>query len=81
MEQSTLGQRRKPAVFITGAGGEVGHGLISALGSEEALDIVATDLRDVEQELREQCSETYIADVCDRDALDRLLSMYQGTSR
>ena len=77
MEQSTLGERRKPAVFITGAGGEVGHGLISSLSGEGNLDIVATDLRDVEKDLREQCSETYLADVCDRDALDRLLAMYQ----
>jgi len=77
MEQSNLGQRRKPAVFITGAGGEVGHGLISALSNEDCLDIVATDLRDVEQDLKDQCSETYIADVCDRDALDRLLAMFQ----
>ena len=77
MKQSTLGERRKPAVFITGAGGEVGHGLISSLSGGEKLDIVATDLRDVEQALRDQCSETYLADVCDRDALDRLLAMYQ----
>ncbi len=77
MEQSTLGERRKPAVFITGAGGEVGHGLISELSGESQTDIVATDLRDLEQELREQCSATYLADVCDRDALDRLLAMYQ----
>jgi threonine 3-dehydrogenase len=77
MEQSTLGERRQPAVFITGAGGEVGHGLISALSSDSRPDIVATDLRDLEQGLREQCAATYLADVCDRDALDRLLAMYQ----
>ena len=77
MEQSTLGQRRQPAVFITGAGGEVGHGLISALSGDNRPDIVATDLRDLEQSLRNQCASTYLADVCDRDALDRLLAMYQ----
>ncbi|MBC8203408.1 MAG: NAD-dependent epimerase/dehydratase family protein [Planctomycetes bacterium] len=77
MEQSNLGERRKPAVFITGAGGEVGHGLISSLSGDRNLDIVATDLRDIEQSLRVQCAETYLADVCDRDALDRLLAMYQ----
>ena len=77
MEQSTLGERRQPAVFITGAGGEVGHGLISALSGDSRPDIVATDLRDLEQGLREQCAATYLADVCDRDALDRLLAMYQ----
>ena len=77
MEQSTLGERRQPAVFITGAGGEVGHGLITALSGQERADIVALDLRDLEQELKGQCASTYLADVCERDALDRLLAMYQ----
>lgn len=77
MEQSTLGERRQPAVFITGAGGEVGHGLITALSGDDRPDIVATDLRDLERGLRKQCASTYLADVCDRDALDRLLAMYQ----
>ncbi|HIA72563.1 MAG TPA: NAD-dependent epimerase/dehydratase family protein [Phycisphaerales bacterium] len=77
MEQSNLGERRQPAVFITGAGGEVGHGLITALSGEHCPDIVATDLRELDTELRKQCASTYLADVCDRDALDRLLAMYQ----
>ena len=77
MEQSNFGEGRKAAVFITGAGGEVGHGLISSLSGDGNLDIVATDLRDIELSLRGQCAETYLADVCDRDALDRLLAMYQ----
>jgi threonine 3-dehydrogenase len=77
MEKSTLGERRQPAVFITGAGGEVGHGLITALSGEHRPDIVATDLRDLDAGLRKQCTSTYLADVCERDALDRLLAMYQ----
>ncbi len=77
MEQSTLGERRQPAVFITGAGGEVGHGLISSFSKEGRPDIVATDLRELDRGLREKCAATYLADVCDRDALDRILSMYQ----
>jgi len=74
---SILGERRQPVVFITGAGGEVGHGLISALSGAGRTDIVATDLRELERGLRMQCAGTYLADVCDRDALDRLLTMYQ----
>ena len=77
MEQSVLGERRQPAVFITGAGGEVGHGLISSFSDEGRPDIVATDLRELERDMREKCAATYLADVCDRDALDRILSMYQ----
>ncbi|MBC8421569.1 NAD-dependent epimerase/dehydratase family protein [bacterium] len=77
MEQSTLGERRQPALLITGAGGEVGHGLISSFYKDGRPDIVATDLRELERDQRQKCAATYIADVCDRDALDRLLSMYQ----
>ena len=77
MEQSTLGERRTPAVFITGAGGEVGHGLISSLSGDGGPDIVATDLRELEVELRKKCVGTYLADVCDQGGLDRILSMYQ----
>ncbi|MBC8523735.1 NAD-dependent epimerase/dehydratase family protein [PVC group bacterium] len=77
MDQSKLGERRQPAVFITGAGGEVGHGLISLFGEAGRADVVATDLRELDRELREKCASTYLADVCDRDALDRILSMYQ----
>jgi nucleoside-diphosphate-sugar epimerase len=77
MEQSVLGERRQPAVFITGAGGEVGHGLISSFSDEGRPDIVATDLRELDRNMREKCAATYLADVCDRDALDRILSMYQ----
>lgn len=79
-EQSShvsLGQRRLPATFITGAGGEVGHGLIQSLSNQPGQEIVATDLRELEKDVRKQCTNTYLADVCDRDALDRLLSMYQ----
>ena len=77
MEQGALGERRQPAVFITGAGGEVGHGLISSFSDEGRPDIVATDLRELDHKSREKCAATYLADVCDRDALDRILSMYQ----
>jgi nucleoside-diphosphate-sugar epimerase len=79
MAHGSLGHPRHPAVFITGAGGEVGHGLISALHSDGREDIVATDLRELDQTTREMCGGTYLADVCDRDAMERLLSMYQVT--
>ena len=34
-------------------------------------------MRELDTELRKQCASTYLADVCNRDALDRLLAMYQ----
>lgn len=75
----TLGQPRTPVVFITGAGGEVGHGLIKAMGKSGGDDIVATDLRELDQSIRDACTGTSQVDVCDREAMDRLLSMYRVT--
>ena len=75
----SLGHPRHPAIFITGAGGEVGHGLISSLSAGGHTDIVATDLRELHEDTRSLCAGTYKVDVCDRGALDRLLAMYQVT--
>ena len=75
----TLGQPRQPAIFITGAAGEVGQGLMGALHGRGAEAVVATDLRELEPDVRSACHAAYQADVCDRDGLDRLLSMYRVT--
>jgi len=77
--QGSLGHPRHPAIFITGAGGEVGHGLIASLYDNRSTDIIATDLRELDESLKRKCAGTYLADVCDRDAIERLLSMYQVT--
>ncbi len=71
------GARRTTAVLITGAGGEVGHGLIHALANSGDRRVVALDLRELEPALREKCTDTFVGDICDRAVLERLLSMYE----
>lgn len=73
------GSRRSSAVLITGAGGEVGHGLIEALHEQGRDAIVAIDIRELDAGLRAKCSETFVGDICDPLLLGRLLAMYEIT--
>ncbi len=70
------GSRRDSAILITGAGGEVGHGLIQALHAAGRRDLVAIDIRELGTETRTLCRETYVGDICDAALLGRLLAMY-----
>jgi len=65
------------AIVITGAGGEVGHGLMGALAEQGRNSVVAIDLNELNGAQRALASASLVADVCDRDALRRLLSPYQ----
>ena len=71
------GGRRSTAILITGAGGEVGHGLIESLHTAGRRDIVAMDLRKLDRELRDKCMETFVGDICDTALLERLLAMFE----
>jgi nucleoside-diphosphate-sugar epimerase len=73
------GGRRNTAVLVTGAGGEVGHGLLSALHARGRRDLVAIDIRKVEEPHHSMCQETFAGDVCDMSLLERLLAMYEIT--
>lgn len=68
--------RSKPVILITGAGGEVGHGLITRLGSEGHNNLVALDLRELPSSLRKYCLATHVGDICDDGLMDRLFAMY-----
>ncbi|MBK8977332.1 MAG: NAD-dependent epimerase/dehydratase family protein [Planctomycetes bacterium] len=74
---SVQGSRRSSAVLITGAGGEVGHGLIRALHDRGRRDIVAIDLRDLDPDIRAMCMQTVVGDICDAMLLGRLLAMFE----
>ena len=73
------GGRRSSAILITGAGGEVGHGLVSALHAAGRRDVVAIDVRKLDDSMAAMCRETYVGDICDTSLLERLLAMYEIT--
>ncbi len=68
---------RKPIVLITGANGEIGHGLIEHLAGRTSLDIVALDLQPLDPRLREQCRAAIVGDILDQNLLQRLVSEYE----
>ncbi len=76
---SDRGGRRSNAVLITGAGGEVGHGLIGSQYRAGRRDIVAIDIRKLGREQRDQCLDTHVGDICDPALLERLLAIFEIT--
>ena len=67
---------RKPVVLVTGASGEMGHGLITRLAEVGSYDILALDLRPLEPELSRHRA-VRIGDILDRHLLDRLQSEFE----
>lgn len=68
---------RKPVILITGANGEIGHGLIEHFTSLRDRRIVALDLKSFPPELEKMCSATIVGDILDEDLLQRLVSEYE----
>jgi nucleoside-diphosphate-sugar epimerase len=68
---------RKPVILITGANGEIGHGLIEHFARSGRTDIVALDLRPLDERLRAQCAATLTGDILDANLLGRLVSEYE----
>lgn len=67
---------RKEIVLITGANGEVGHGLIHYLGERGDVSIVALDVHPLADDLKPYCREVIIGDILDTTLLNRLVFEY-----
>jgi nucleoside-diphosphate-sugar epimerase len=68
---------RTPATLVTGANGEMGHGLIEQLAAEGSHNIIAMDVRPIDEALRPKCSTMVVGDVLDLRLLDRLQSEFE----
>jgi nucleoside-diphosphate-sugar epimerase len=69
---------RKKIVLITGANGEVGHGLIEALaGKPDHFPVVALDIKRLEGTLAQMILRTIVADILDTEQLDTLGTEYE----
>jgi threonine 3-dehydrogenase len=68
---------RKPVVLVTGAGGEMGHGLITRLAEIATFDILALDVRPLDSGIARCCAAARIGDILDRHLLDRLRSEFE----
>ena len=67
---------RRPGVLITGASGEIGHGLISRLAAEGSRTIVTLDVRALEPALGKMVQREVIGSITDASALDRILAEF-----
>ncbi|MBX3351953.1 MAG: NAD-dependent epimerase/dehydratase family protein [Phycisphaeraceae bacterium] len=64
------------AILITGAGGEIGHGLIHALSEHTRTPIVALDKNAIDPALAKRCAASIEADITDDKAVAQLGEKY-----
>jgi nucleoside-diphosphate-sugar epimerase len=68
---------RKPVVLITGASGEIGHGLIGSLAANADRPIVTLDVKSLDPELGKLVQQEFIGSILDTSLLERILSEYE----
>ncbi|MDQ3070048.1 MAG: NAD-dependent epimerase/dehydratase family protein [Acidobacteriota bacterium] len=68
---------RKPVVLITGAGGEIGHGLIERLSAANDRPIITLDVAPLDPRLGRLVAREFTGSILDRKLLDRVLSEYE----
>jgi nucleoside-diphosphate-sugar epimerase len=68
---------RKHVTLITGAGGEIGHGLIERLTDEGDTAIITIDLKPLEGELAGKVEQEYQGSILETHLLERILSEYE----
>jgi len=68
---------RKEVVLITGANGEIGHGLIMHLKENENIEVLALDVQQLDPELRPYCHRFIQGDILDSMLLGRLVAEYE----
>jgi nucleoside-diphosphate-sugar epimerase len=68
---------RKPVVLITGAGGEIGHGLIARLSQQGERAIVTLDISRLDPSIADKVDREITGSILDRGLLERVLSEFR----
>jgi nucleoside-diphosphate-sugar epimerase len=69
---------RQKVILITGANGEVGHGLIQELhGATDRPDIVVLDLRGLDPVIHSMVNRTIVGDILDIELINKLVNEYE----
>ncbi len=68
---------RKEVVLITGANGEIGHGLITYLGQQGTYSVVALDVQPLDETLKPYCERFIQGDILDGMLLGRMVVEYE----
>ena len=66
---------RRPVVLVTGAGGEIGHGLITRLAATNR-PIVTVDITPLEPDLAKRVRREFTGSILDRGLLERVLAEF-----
>ena len=69
---------RRHVTLITGAGGEIGHGLIERLSADGDSPIITIDLKPLDPGIRELVEQEYIGSILETHLLERILAEYRG---
>src|SRR5216110_1579828 len=67
---------RKPVLLITGAGGEIGHGLISRLASP-GVSVITIDVSSLDSSLAPHVAREFTGSITDTALLDRILAEFE----
>ena len=67
---------RKAATFITGASGEIGHGLIERLANRRDGAIISLDLQPLAGEVASLVDQHFVGSILDTSLLERILAQY-----
>ena len=68
---------RKPVVLITGAGGEIGHGLIDQLVKSRERGIVTLDVNRLDAGIAKSVDVEITGSILEKGILDRILATYK----
>lgn len=68
---------RKPVVLLTGASGEIGHGLIERLARDGQRAIITLDLRPLDPEIARLVQYQYTGSILDHALLERILAEFE----
>ena len=68
---------RKPVILITGASGEIGHGLIESLATDNDTSIITIDLQPLPKEHRDMVDREYLGSILEIHLLERILSEFE----
>jgi threonine 3-dehydrogenase len=67
---------RKPVIFVTGAGGEIGHGLVTRLHRTGA-PIITLDVAPLDSSLASRVAREFTGSITDVALLDRILAEFE----
>lgn len=69
---------RSPSVLITGASGEIGHGLIARLAAANpSRPVVTLDLNPLQPELAARVRQQFVGSILDTQLLERIIAEYE----